>query len=225
MVDETPTAITLRFAVLLTLANGFLDAHTYLARGGVFANVQTANVILFGIHLTERRWTDAFSRLWPILAFITGVTLASFIKSGRVHRVLAHPLRWTMGIQAAVLAAFGFVPASVPHSLITVPISFLAGTQIGLFRSVGDLMYIPVATTGNLMRVCEAGYGAIVDKDDASREAFRVYGTLIGAFAGAAIAGAFATAAWGVRAIWVSAGCLAVTWVFFMIDERAGKIA
>jgi uncharacterized membrane protein YoaK (UPF0700 family) len=37
----------LRFAVLLTVANSFLDAHTYLARGGVFANVQTGNVIFF----------------------------------------------------------------------------------------------------------------------------------------------------------------------------------
>jgi uncharacterized membrane protein YoaK (UPF0700 family) len=38
------TSYTLRFAVLLTAANGFLDAHTYITRGGVFANVQTANV-------------------------------------------------------------------------------------------------------------------------------------------------------------------------------------
>ncbi len=29
------TPYTLRFAVLLTVANSFLDAHTYLARGGV----------------------------------------------------------------------------------------------------------------------------------------------------------------------------------------------
>lgn len=39
---------TLPPAVVLTLANGFIDAHTYLELGGVFANVQTANVIFFG---------------------------------------------------------------------------------------------------------------------------------------------------------------------------------
>jgi Protein of unknown function (DUF1275) len=39
------TPYTLRFAVLLTVVNSFLDAHTYLVRGGVFANVQTGNVI------------------------------------------------------------------------------------------------------------------------------------------------------------------------------------
>ncbi|MBV8930664.1 MAG: DUF1275 domain-containing protein [Mycobacteriaceae bacterium] len=217
------TTFTLRFAVLLTLANGFLDAHTYVARGGVFANVQTGNVIFFAIHLSEKDWASSLARLWPIFAFIAGVTLASHIKSGRVEKRIHHPLRWTMGIQAAVLAGFGFVPAAVPNSYVTVPISFLAGMQIGLFRSVEDLTYMPVATTGNLMRIIEAGYDAFVEKHRRSRHAFGVYATLIGAFAAGAIAGAFATRFWGLHAIWVPAGCLAVTLILFVIDERSGR--
>jgi uncharacterized membrane protein YoaK (UPF0700 family) len=218
------TSFTLRFAALLTVANGFLDAHTYLERGEVFANVQTGNVILFAIRLTEKNWAESFSRVWPILAFTVGVALASFIKSGRVDGLVPHPLRWTMAIQAATLAAFGFVPGTVPHSVVTVPISFLAGTQIGLFRSVGDLMYIPLATTGNLMRLVESGYSGFVGNDHASRRACAVYAALIAAFAGGAIVGAFASRAWGLHAIWVPAGCLAITLVFFVIDEREGKV-
>lgn len=100
MAARRRTSITLRFAVLLTLANGFLDAHTYLARGGVFANVQTGNVIFFAIHLAEKNWPQSFSRLWPIVAFVAGVAAAAHIKSGRVDRLVPHPLRWTMGIQS-----------------------------------------------------------------------------------------------------------------------------
>ena len=225
MTREKSTSITLRFAVLLTLANGFLDAHTYLARGGVFANVQTGNVIFFAINLTQKNWAESLSRLWPIFAFIAGVLVASFIKSGRIERVVAYPLRWTMGIQAAVLAAFGFVPATVPYSFVTAPISFLAGTQMGLFQSVGDLIYLPLATTGSIMRLVEAGYGNIVERDRASRQGLRVYGALIAAFASGAVIGAVATRALGLHAIWIAAGCLAVTLVFFIIDERAGRIA
>lgn len=208
------------FGVLLTIANGSLDAHTFLVRGGVFANVQTGNVIFFAIHLSQKNWTSSLSRLWPIFAFVAGVALASLIKSGRVESFVPQPLRWTMGIQAAGLAAFGFVPATVPQSLVTVPISFLAGMQIGLFRSIGDLMYMPVATTGNLMRLVEAGYRGFVDKHSVSRRAFGVYAALTAAFAGGAIIGAFATRAWGLHAIWVSACCLAVTLVLFLIEER-----
>lgn len=217
---DTERTRSLWFALLLTLANGFLDAHTYLARGGVFANVQTANVIFGAIDTSERRFALALAHLWPLLAFIAGVTLASHIKSGRVERAVPRPLLWTMAIQAVALAIIGFVPASVPHSYVTVPISFLAAMQIGLFRNIGDLVYLPVATTGNLMRFVEAGYDGFVERNGASRRACGVYGALIGAFACGALAGAVASRAWGIHAIWLPAGFLAVTLGLFIIDER-----
>jgi uncharacterized membrane protein YoaK (UPF0700 family) len=216
------TSATLQFALLLTLANGFLDSYTYLARGGVFANVQTGNVIFFALDLSEGKVSAALDHVWPILAFIGGVTLASHLKSGRVDAMLAHPLRWTMGVQAAALAVVGFVPASVPHGYVTVPISFLAAMQIGLFRSIGDLSYLPVATTGNLMRLVESGYAGFVDKDDDQVKAFWIYAALILTFAAGAVVGAFATRALHVHAIWVSAVFLAVTLGLFIVDERRG---
>src|SRR4029079_11931258 len=91
---------TLWFAVLLTLTNGFLDAHTYIARGHVFANVQTANVIFSAINVSQRQFTAALAHVWPLLAFITGMLLASHIKSGRIEQLVPHSLRWTIGVQA-----------------------------------------------------------------------------------------------------------------------------
>jgi uncharacterized membrane protein YoaK (UPF0700 family) len=211
---------SLWFALLLTLANGFMDAHTYICRGGVFANVQTANVIFGAIDSADRKFSAALAHLWPILAFVAGVALSSAIKSGRVERFVAHPLRWTMAVQAVALAVIGFVPAAVPHAYVTVPISFLAAMQIGLFRNVGDLTYLPVATTGNLMRFVESGYDGFAAGDRAARQAFGVYGALIAAFATGALAGAIASVAWSVHAVWVAAGVLAVTLLLFIVDER-----
>jgi uncharacterized membrane protein YoaK (UPF0700 family) len=220
MAEDTERTRSLWFALLLTLANGFLDAHTYLARGGVFANVQTANVIFGAIDTSKREWAAALAHLWPLLAFIAGVGLASFIKSGRIEPIVPKPLRWTMAVQAVALAIIGFVPASVPHSYVTVPISFLAAIQIGLFRNVGNLVYLPVATTGNLMRFVEAGYDGFVEKHAQSRRAFGVYGALILAFASGALIGAVASRAWEQHAVWLPAGFLAVTLCLFIIDER-----
>jgi uncharacterized membrane protein YoaK (UPF0700 family) len=217
---DTERTGSLWFALLLTLANGFLDAHTYLTRGGVFANVQTANVIFFAMDGAERKFAAALAHVWPILAFVAGVSLAAHIKSGRVERAVPRPLVWTMAVQVVALTIIGFVPAAVPHSYVTVPISFLAGMQIGLFRNVGDLMYMPVATTGNLMRCVEAGYDGFVEKNAASRRAFGVYGALIATFAAGALAGSVASLAMGVHAIWLPAGFLAVTLCLFLIDER-----
>ena len=92
----TRTSTTLRFALLITLACGFLDAYTYLARGHVFANAQTGNVILFALGATGRNWGQALQHLWAILAFMVGVLLASHIKSGRLDNALRYPMRWAM---------------------------------------------------------------------------------------------------------------------------------
>lgn len=161
--DDTARTATLWFALLLTLTNGFLDAHTYFTRGQVFANVQTGNVIFLALGLSEGHVGAALGHLWPILAFIVGVSIASHIKSGRAEQVLPYPLRWTMAIQVVALAVIGFVPATVSHTVVTVPISLLAAVQIGLFRNIGDLAYLPVATTGNLMRCVESGYAGFVE--------------------------------------------------------------
>jgi len=208
------------FALLLTLTNGFMDAHTYYVRGGVFANVQTGNVIFFAIDMSERKVTAAMAHVWPIFAFLVGMVLAAHIKSGRVERLVPHPLRWTMAVQVVALAAIGFVPVTVAHNYVTVPIAFLAAMQMGLFRNIGDLAYLPVATTGNLMRFVESGYDGFIDKQSASRRACGIYGTLIVGFAGGALIGAFASRAWGAHAIWLAAGILAITLAVFIVDER-----
>jgi uncharacterized membrane protein YoaK (UPF0700 family) len=218
--DDTERSRTLWFALLLTLTNGFMDAHTFYVRGGVFANVQTGNIIFFTIDLSERKLPAALAHVWPILAFMVGVGLAARIKSGRVERVVTHPLRWAMAVQVIVLAGIGFVPVTVAHSYVTVPIAFLSAVQMGLFRNVGDLAYLPVATTGNLMRFVESGYDGFVEKHAASRRACGVYGTLIIGFVGGAAIGAFASRAWGAHAIWLAASILAVTLVLFIVDER-----
>ncbi|MDT5008993.1 MAG: hypothetical protein QOH57_610 [Mycobacterium sp.] len=217
------TSATLRFAILLTLTNGFLDAYTYIVRGGVFANVQTGNVILFAIDMRHRHFGSSLAHLWPILAFLAGVLLSAHIKSGRMERFVTHPLRWTMAFQALAFAIVGFVPTSVPNSFVTIPISFLAAMQFTLFRNIGDLTYVAVATTGNLMRFVESGYRLCVDKDQTARLAFKVYGVLICAFAGGAVSGAFASEQWGHRAVWLPAAFLAVTLLLFIVDEREGR--
>lgn len=219
------TTTTLRFALLITLASGFLDSYTFLVRGGVFANVQTANVILMGIGLSDRHWAEALLHLWPILAFLLGVTLAVHIKSGKVDHLLDHPIRWTIGLQAVVLAAVGFVPTSVPHTWVTVPIAFCTAMTVTMFRNIGELGYFAVATTGNLMHMIEYGYAASVDKRADAMTAFSTYARVAGTFAAGALIGAIATQLLDAHAVWLPAGFLAVTLAFFVADQRGSDSA
>ncbi|GAC69649.1 YoaK family protein [Gordonia soli] len=217
------TTTTLRFALIVTGAAGFLDAYTYLARGGVFANAQTANVVLGALDLANGRAGSALAHLWPILAFVAGVASAAAIKAGRMDNALSHPIRWTMLAQAVLLVVVGFLPASWPPGIATVPIAFVAAMQFELFRTIGELPYMAIATTGNLARLVESGYTATIERDTASRRNFRIYIGVVGAFIVGAVVGAFATETWGIHAVWVPAAVLVGTLVLFVVDERRSR--
>ncbi|AOW95170.1 hypothetical protein BFN03_17430 [Rhodococcus sp. WMMA185] len=214
----------MRFAVLLTVTSGFLDAYTFISRGGVFANSQTGNVILMGIDFSAGNVGAALAHVWPISAFVVGVAIANSLKSPRVKRVVEHPIRAAMVAQVIVLVAVGFVPTTVPDPVVTIPIAFVAALQIGLFRSVRSLSYIAIATTGNLMRLTEAAYAGFLRKDLEARKNTGVYGAVVGGFAAGAVIGAVCTRILGHEAAWLAASLLFCTLVLFYVDEQeAGR--
>ena len=47
---------SLRIGLILAAAGGFLDAYTYISRGGVFANAQTGNIVLLGVNAADKQW-------------------------------------------------------------------------------------------------------------------------------------------------------------------------
>ncbi|NMN94716.1 YoaK family protein [Antrihabitans stalactiti] len=220
---ESQTSTTLRFALLLTASSAFLDGYTFVSRDGVFANAQTGNVILLGVNLAAAEWQAAVGHLWPILAFLVGVAFANLLKSERSHRLTAHPIRLAIVAQILVLVAVAFVPLSWNNALVTVPVSFVAAIQMGLFRTVGSLSYMAIATTGNLLRFTEALYAGVVDHKPESRKVAGVYARIISAFAVGAVIGAVSTQALSHYAAFIPAGILAATLVLFYVDEREGR--
>ncbi|TSD93444.1 DUF1275 domain-containing protein [Skermania sp. ID1734] len=217
------TSTTLRFAALVTAASGFLDSYTYVSRGHVFANAQTANVIFFGIDVSQTEWHAARQHLWPILAFIVGIAFANVLKSEptRIH----YPMRWAMVAQVAALVIVGFVPLDVPNAFVTIPVAFVAALQMGLFRTVASLSYITIATTGNLMRWTEAGYAWLFHRDSEGQRAMFVYSVIIASFISGAVVGAAATSAWSEQAAWIPAALLAATLVLFYVDDRSPHVS
>ena len=67
----------------------FCNVNTYICRGHVFANAQTGNIVLLGLHLTNQDWKKAFYYFVPILAFVLGIliceTIQTFFKWEKSH--------------------------------------------------------------------------------------------------------------------------------------------
>ena len=64
---------------LLIFVGGFYGSYTYLLRGGVFCNAQTANFVLFAIELGNFRWAHAAYYLIPMTAYMMGAFVSEAI--------------------------------------------------------------------------------------------------------------------------------------------------
>jgi len=124
-----PSGGTVRLAALLAIAGGFLDAFTYIAHGGVFANAQTGNVVLLGVFAASGDWLGAVRHVLPILAFLIGVGIAEKVGDPPVGRRLKRPQRFALVLEIAVLAVVGALPTSFSNTVVILAVAFVAALQ------------------------------------------------------------------------------------------------
>ena len=58
-------------ALLLTFTGGFLDAYTFMLRGGTFANAQTGNIVMTGVNLAKGNAGDAITNVCKTVQIFT----------------------------------------------------------------------------------------------------------------------------------------------------------
>ncbi|QNK82193.1 YoaK family protein [Nakamurella sp. PAMC28650] len=205
-------------AVLLSVIGGFLDAYTFVGHGGVFANAQTGNVVLFGVEAAARHWRAALLHVPPILAFLVGVALAESLARPAARRVLRRPTRVVLGAEILVLAAVALLPASVPDQVATTSVAFVAALQVSTFRLLHDVAYNTTMTTGNLRTLVSSAYRWRTDRDaKAGRQAGRL-GAVVAAFALGAAVGAALTEHLGSPAVLLAAGGLVLVLVLIVVE-------
>jgi uncharacterized membrane protein YoaK (UPF0700 family) len=211
----------LYMGVLLAVVGGGLDAYTYVSRGGVFANAQTGNVVLFGVEAAAGQWARSLLHLPPIAAFVLGQVAALGLARARASRALRHAARLVLVLEILVLVAVGLVPARWPDEVVTVAVAFVSSVQVGTFRMVDDVTYKSTMTTGNLERLVGTGFGWLADADAAAGRRTRRLLAIIAGFAAGAAFGAVATRAIGDRAVWLGAGLLAVVLAAVVAETRS----
>ena len=138
-------------AMLLAIVGGFLDAYTYVARGHVFANAQTGNIVLFGLHLAEGEWLKAISYFIPILAFVLGVFVDEWIKKYVLPMPKIHWRQIVLLFEVLILFIVAWLPFGGTNDLIAnTLVSFVCSMQVQSFRKVHGLPYATTMCTGNL---------------------------------------------------------------------------
>ncbi len=123
--------------LLLAGAGGFLDAYTFIGRGGVFANAQTGNIVLLAAAAGERHWPTALLHVPPILAFMLGVALAETLARPTARRIVRRPARFVLVAEIVVLLIVGALPPQVPDQVVTAAIAFTSALQVDVPVAAG----------------------------------------------------------------------------------------
>ena len=206
---------------LLIMAAGWFGGYTFIQRGGVFCNAQTANIVLFGIALGQRDWQHAALLLIPITAYFAGAFVSELLgKTVKRFRFL----RWDtilIGIEILVVGILGFLPASVPDQICQIALNFICSMQFNTFRQVEG---IPAATTFVTNHIREVGSNLakyMRHQDEKSGRKVRVHGLLILFFALGAVLSAICCEYLHYRAIWGSGVILLIIFIRLAHADRS----
>lgn len=206
-------------AAFLSLSGGLQDAYTYIARGEVFANAQTGNIVLLSQNLFTGNWAKVPHYLVPLIFFALGIAASEgmrycFQQARRIH--------WRQLVlleEIVTLFAVGLMPASL-NMLANAIVSFSCAMQVQAFRKVNGYAFASTMCIGNPRSCMESlcVYARTRDKHVLHKSA--CYLGIILMFAVGAGVGGHCIALFGMRTIWFSCLLLLISFLIMFIKEE-----
>ena len=210
---------SIELGVLLALAGGFMDAYSYMGRGEVFANAQTGNLLLFGIHVSQGAFPAALRYALPVLAFAAGIMIADLIRMRMGTRL--HWRQLSVAVEAVVLAGVSFIPFGGEFDLAANALTSLAcGMQVESFRKIHGMGIATTMCIGNLRSAMASIDGYIERHDRGLLQNAALYGGTIGCFVVGAVVGNWFVGAWGQHALLVCSALLAAAFAVMFVDRE-----
>lgn len=130
--------------IMLASVGGFLEAFTYLLKGGVFCNAQTGNFAMLAIYFVSKEYHQAVYYIFPILAYIIGIGCTIYIPKWLSKLSILHWETIFVFCEIIILFFLGLIPDTLPNGITNVPISFICAMQYNTFHKSNG---IPLATT------------------------------------------------------------------------------
>lgn len=169
--------------ILLMLSGGFMGAYSYYLKGGVFANAETANLLLLSLNLANGNWNAAFSVLIPIATFFLGTFFSELLSSRIKHR-------WPpilISCEILLLAVLSLLPEETPFTLYHVSIALISSMQYNTFRQARGVPLSTLFCTAHLRGGASSLYHALAEKNSASLQKFYYHTGLIATFISGAV--------------------------------------
>lgn len=213
---------SLLLGAILATVGGFLDAHTYICRGKVFANAETGNIVLMGAKLAEGDFKDAFFYLIPITAFACGVFCAEVVKKRFKQSSYIHWRQITVAAEIIVLVSISFVEPTRTHNIFTnALVAFVCSLQVQSFRQISGVPLTTTMCTGNLRSGTEHLFNAVTTKNKTIlKTAFKYYSIIFFFVLGAEIGAVLSEKIGRYSTLFAAAGLL-VAFLLMFINKEA----
>lgn len=204
---------TYLLGIFLAVAGGFFDAYTYLIRGHVFANAQTGNIVLLGIHISRGDFEGAFYYFIPILAFAVGVLLAEIIKSKMLENEKIHWRQVILFVEIFLVSVTAFMPIGKMDIVVNIIISFVCSLQVESFKKISGNAAATTMCTGNLRSGTEQLFNGVRNKNkNAVWKSLQYYGIILFFIVGAII-GTILTKQFDIKSVLFAAAVLLIPFV------------
>ena len=217
------TSESVELAILLALSGGFMDAYSYLARGQVFANAQTGNMLLLGLSVADGNWSRVSQYAIPILCFAAGVVVARVVCI-RSRNLTAHWRQSCLLLEIALLVAVAFVPEGLDR-VANCLTSLACGIQVQSFRKLHGRPFATTMCMGNMRSGTQELIDYIVRRDPRHLEGMALHFGTIFCFVCGAVVGSRLVSALGVHAMLVSAAMLLVAFLIMFWDRERNTAA
>lgn len=190
------------FACLLTFCAGFVDAYTFMERGGTLVAGQTGNVVFLSVELIHHKTGEIEVKLATMLAFMLGIFLIT------VFRPIFEQSLWRVtSISPLVLICtlVGSMPNTVPNMFIVPPIAFCMGVVATAFGEVDGIVYNNSFMTGNIKKTMVAFGNFVRTSEKLYLKEGIFFVALLGSFITGAIISTYLIQFYALRTIWIVA--------------------
>ncbi|WP_268913416.1 YoaK family protein [Lentilactobacillus sp. SPB1-3] len=200
--------------MMLAATAGALDAYSYLYNGGVFAGLQTGNLILMGIHIGSGQFSQAGLELFSAVMFMLGVFIMRVIQQHYPSEIALKRQELTLIYEIIMFAAVAFLAPVLPRLIITGLLSIAAAAQLQEFRMLKGKPFTSLMMTGNIRTFAESGFDFLTTGDQKARATAGKMSLILLSFVIGAVLSGFFLPYLGAKTILISAGILLITLIF-----------
>lgn len=220
LLKQDKLAESFSIAMLLALVGGYLDIYSYLARGKVFANTQTGNLVLLGYNIAQGNLEKVLYYILPISSFVGGIWLAKIIEYKMKEGKYFDWLHFLLGIEIVVLFIVMFIPEGKLNVIANIMVSFVCALQVQGFRKVNGNSYSTVMFTGNLKNVAERFSHYSITKESDALENGMIYLGITLMFVIGGWLGALITMEYEAKAVGLVNIVLGLVFILLYIEKR-----